>query len=314
MTTEKEQNQNEKICAGIITYHSIMDELIQLVDTLYNEEKIDRLYIIDNNSDNQNNLDRLKDHFKNINIIKNSQNIGVAGAINMLCRYGKKMGYEFVLPFDQDSLPERGFTRNLVSAFRQKQKEKINIAAVGPMQVDTKSGKSQPFIRFQFPLNKRLYGKKGENTIPCDFLISSGCLLSINAIEEIGLMEESFFIDNVDLEWSFRARSKEFQIFGVKNARMRHCIGEKVYKFPLFNIWIRVHRPIRTYYMTRNRLILYRRRYVPLAWKLNDIIRFIFKISFILTLTPRRKENFYFFCKAIKETLRKYSFGYPPNI
>jgi len=50
-----------------------------------------------------------------------------------------------------------------------------------------------------------------------------------------------------------------------------------------------IHSPHRLYYMTRNRLLLYRRAYVPLKWKIKDVIRMGCKfIVTILLVAPRR--------------------------
>ena len=51
-----------------------------------------------------------------------------------------------------------------------------------------------------------------------------------------------------------------------------------------------VHSPLRLYYMTRNRIALYRRSYVPLKWKLKDVLRMCAKlISILIFLAPRRR-------------------------
>ena len=40
-------------------------------------------------------------------------------------------------------------------------------------------------------------------------------------------MKESYFIDNVDLEWCFRAKSLGFDLVGTDGAVLYHAIGER---------------------------------------------------------------------------------------
>ena len=49
-----------------------------------------------------------------------------------------------------------------------------------------------------------------------------------------------------------------------------------------------MHSPERIYYMTRNRVRLYGRRYVPLKWKVKDVLRMIAKFAaLVLFVSPR---------------------------
>ena len=51
---------------------------------------------------------------------------------------------------------------------------------------------------------------------------------------------------------------------------------------------IRVHSPVRLYYMHRNRVRLYSRPYVPLAWKVHDFGRMIVKLGLLMVFVPQR--------------------------
>jgi hypothetical protein len=63
-------------------------------------------------------------------------------------------------------------------------------------------------------------------------------------------------------------------------------------RFKLFhrNLTIYLHASSRQYYMMRNRIALYRRSYIPLAWKTQDMPRALLKFfMFSLILGPRWK-------------------------
>ena len=66
------------------------------------------------------------------------------------------------------------------------------------------------------------------------------------------------------------------------------------------------HAPLRQYYMMRNRIALYRRRYIPLAWKLQDIPRAVVKtLLFALLVRPRRENARYLLKGAIDGCLSR---------
>ena len=100
---------------------------------------------------------------------------------------------------------------------------------------------------------KRLDCDQADAVVNVDFLLSSGSLLPLSALANIGLMDESLFIDHVDTEWCFRAKAHGFQLFGVCDAVMTHALGERRKE-----IWflrqrvVPFHKPFRYYYMFRN--------------------------------------------------------------
>jgi rhamnosyltransferase len=153
------------------------------------------------------------------------------------------------------------------------------VAATGPRVHDERDDHEFPFIRLAWPRNRHLRCASSEGTVACDFLISSGCLLSIDAFEAIGEFDETLFIDNVDLEWCFRA----------SGARLDHRLGDE--RLSIVNGYeIVVHSPERLYYMTRNRLMLYWRGYMPLSWKLKDAVRGLAKCAATVALVRPRAQ------------------------
>ena len=108
-------------------------------------------------------------------------------------------------------------------------------------------------------------------------------------------MKESYFIDNVDLEWCFRAKSKGYELVGTDAAILYHAIGERSSNPFVRAGIIAQHSPQRSYFSSRNRVHLYGMNYSPTGWKYRDIIRFIIKTIWLLITSPDRKE----YCKNI---------------
>ena len=288
------------VCAGIITFNPDPDTLGQLVETLSRHSG--KIVVIDNGSRNRRDVHRLAAGNPAVELISNRANRGVAAAVNQLAERARADGYRYILPFDQDSLPVEGIRSELVRLFEEAQAAGKRPAAVGPVRVDPQSGEREAFIRFRMPLNERIDGSLGVQAVDCDFLITSGCLISLEALEAIGMMEAELFVDNVDLEWSFRAKSKGYCLLGALQVPMQHRIGDASVKLPWLRTAVRFHAPVRTYYVVRNRLRLYRRSYVPAAWKIQDLLRFVPKMVLLFTVSPQRNAHFRYFKQGLRDS------------
>ena len=144
----------------------------------------------------------------------------------------------------------------------------------------------------------------GKQLFYAEFLISSGCFINLTHLSQIGLMRESYFIDNIDLEWCFRASAKGFAVVGTAHAVLHHSIGIED-----DNRWVKAglivsHSPLRSYYSTRNRFALYREAYAPLAWKLRDLPRFLLKTLWLLLFSPKRVEYMHNIRRGLADSAR----------
>ena len=131
-------------------------------------------------------------------------------------------------------------------------------------------------------------------------LISSGTLVSIDAFDKIGRFDETLFIDNVDLEWCCRARARGFLLFGVCDAQLDHRLGDQR-RVVFDRLVLVVHSPLRMYYQTRNRILLYRRGYMPLKWKLKDNLRMVARFAAIMLFVAPRLEYLRMTALAIRD-------------
>jgi rhamnosyltransferase len=66
-----------------------------------------------------------------------------------------------------------------------------------------------------------------------------------------------------------------------------------------------VHSPNRIYYMTRNRILLYWRPYMPLKWKLKDVLRWPAKLLAIIVLVRPRLEYAQMTVRAIRDAIAR---------
>lgn len=218
-------------------------------------------------------------------------NHGLASALNAGIQHARGLpGVSHVLLMDQDSVPEPGMVGALRAAWDRRAASE-RVAAVGPRFRDARESADAPFVRIRFPFNRKLQCDGDATDVRCDFLITSGCLIPLAVLDEIGGMDDALFIDNVDLDWCFRASAAGYALYGVCVARLRHHLGDARRRVPGFSRGIVVHSPRRLFYMMRNRVLLYRRAYTPRRWIAQDIPRLLIKLTLFALLVPPRWKN-----------------------
>jgi rhamnosyltransferase len=219
--------------------------------------------------------------------VRLESNEGIAHGFNVGIEAAASLGATHVLLLDHDSIPGPNMVFVLQEALK-----KVNareVAAVGPRIRDPRDRRELPFIQLGWLRNRHVRPRRGDQLIPCDFLISSGSLVPVDAFRRVGPFDESLFVDNVDLEWCMRARARGFSLYGAGAAHLEHQLGDTRYRLG-HKVRLIVHSPERLYYMTRNRLLLYRRPYMPLKWKMKDALRIVAKFTAtMLFLAPRRE-------------------------
>ena len=237
-------------------------------------------------------------------------NLGIAAAQNRGIAWARERGASHVLLLDQDSVPAPDMVARLLQALEGATRAGQRVAAVGPRLVDRRSRVSTPFVRIGVAGVRRLAcgGGPGQ-THETDFLVASGALIPLPVLDAVGPMEEGLFIDNVDLEWCFRARARGYALLGVCDAVLEHSVGDQVVHVAGRALYR--HGPQRQYYIMRNRIALYRRPYSPWGWVVQDFLRMGVKlVLFGLVFAPRR-ENLRMMARGLIDGLRGRSGPFP---
>lgn len=179
----------------------------------------------------------------------------------------------------------------LLAASNSLQAAGVRVAAVAPVYVDRVTGTRSGFVRLGCLDYKKQFVTSDQGPVEADFVISSGSLIPMGALEEIGLIDEDLFIDHVDTEWCLRALSKGFKLFGIPSAQMFHSLGNRRKRVWVLR-WRNVpyHSPFRYYYILRNGLLLQRRSYIPLKWKTAELFRALRMLLFYGLFGSERSE------------------------
>ena len=248
----------------IVTYHPNTARLLQVVQAM--RDAAEHLVIVDNGSDH---FDEAALRAANPGVVlrRLQSNTGIAAAQNEGVRLAKRCGATYVLFLDQDSIPQERMVPCLRDTLERLEREGHKVACVGPRVRLPGWPRPADFARPGWFLRQRLPCPHSTAAVECDFLISSGSLVSLRTMDEVGPMEEDLFIDQVDTEWCLRARAAGYRVFGACGAVLDHRLGDSMNRL-WFGRWRRLprHQAFRYYYIFRNTVLLFRRRYVSLKW------------------------------------------------
>ena len=210
-------------------------------------------------------------------------NTGVATALNAGFQWAEAQNADFVITFDQDSEPAPDMVSCLLGAYQDLVASGQKVGAVGPQQVDRRTGKRAVFLAPILWSRRRVVPSSGQ-TVEVDHLITSGCLVPVQAWKDVGQFLDELFIDYVDIEWSLRLRHHGWRLFGVGDAKLLHSIGDDVAHWRGREFaW---HSALRHYFIFRNGIYLQKLPHISLGWKLFDALQLAKKLV-IFTLVGR---------------------------
>jgi len=194
---------------------------------------------------------------ENVLLIRLEKNYGIAHALNVGMEEMINRNFNYTITFDQDSAIEKNYVKNIMEYFLCNDSVSHPILIVSPQY--------------------NLEGVKNSNrVIENHYLAStmtSGNLVIINRLLSIGLFESDYFIDYVDHEICLRARKYGYYIALAKGVYLNHSLGRAEQKKLLLK-WATIthHASFRRYYMSRNRIRVYRAYFsFDKSWVLKDI-------------------------------------------
>ena len=225
--------------------------LISLRRITYPEVEI---LLVDNASNDRTFL-QLKDEFPEINIICSKENLGYAGGNNLGIR---EASGSYILLINNDTEVARGFLEPMVDIFLSNPRTGM----VSPKIVYYKRGEAiqyagsdgiNPWTGRGTKNGFREVDLGQYNYVKSTSLVHGACLLvSRKLIDEVGMLDESYFIYYEEHDWAERAKHKGYELYYAGTSKIYHKESMTMVK----------DSPFHSYYMSRNRL-LFLRRNVP---------------------------------------------------
>jgi rhamnosyltransferase len=234
----------QSVCAVIVTYHPSAGMLENVFKVLAQTQG---LVVVDNgsNADELVHL-RAQSDALGFHLIENRENLGIAEAMNQGIRWAKSKGYVWVILFDQDSVITHGFLAQMFAAW-ENYPDRERLGSIHPKYIDPETGVEPKVWR----------APDGGPVIS----LTSGALMPTWIFDKIGEFASEYFIDCVDFEYCLRIRAAGYLIADSRQAVLMHAAGHGTESRSFLGLSFRPthHGAARRYYISRNRIALYRK-------------------------------------------------------
>jgi len=281
---------NARVGVVVVTYNPDMAEFAENLDSY--SDQCDVVVVVDNSEEDAVQIDIRKrvEHMQHAELIQLTQNVGIARAQNIGINELANKGMDYFIEMDQDSSLPKGYVSGMLESHRFLRGQGIALCGIGPVVKDKNSGKP--------------YGRNhgSGRYIRVSKALSSGFFSSIDAFHFIGEKDEGLFIDLVDWEWNFRARVTGFSTYIDTHFEIRHVLGEGRRAFLFLSLG--VPQPLRHYYQFRNTILLARRGYVPLQWKVGNVCKLAFKLVVYPLFLSSGRERLSYMLSGLRDGLK----------
>jgi rhamnosyltransferase len=231
--------RSENTCAVIVSFNPAPD-LIDHIAAV--RDQVAQIILVDNGSASASVVDAAA-RMDGVAVLRNPDNRGMATGLNQGSEHAMDLGAQWILTLDQDTRP----LPTLITAARTAYVPHPQRQLVGAIGANSTFG-------------PRPAGCVGRDWIPAEWVITAGCLCSAVALKRAGGFDESFFIDFVDVEFGLRLRKLGYQVIQACKPGMDHRPGQAVARrFLGRQVHPSHHPPQRWYYITRNRIRVWRR-------------------------------------------------------
>ncbi len=274
---------NIEVSIITINYNGLEDTC-SLIESIPFNEKME-VIVVDNASNNQE-AEIIAKRCPQVKVIQNDQNLGFAGGNNLGIQAAQG---KYLFLVNNDTV----FKDFNVKALIDRMESSPNIGIVcpkirfawnnNPIQYAGYSQSSRISVRnHAIGFNEEDHGQY-DTAHSTPYAHGAAMLIRRDAIEKVGLMPESYFLYYEELDWSMMFTRAGYQIWYEPQCTIYHKESQATGQ----------NSPLRTYYLTRNRLLLVRRNpqefNKPLAYLYligivapRDILKYTFTARFDL--------------------------------
>ena len=274
-----------KIDVSVITInYNGLEDTCALIETIPFNENME-VIVVDNASNNQE-ADIIVQRYPQVKIIKSERNLGFAGGNNLGIQSAQG---KYLFLVNNDTVFKDFSVQALID--RMKSSPEIGIVCPkirfawgnNPIQFTGYTPLSKVTVRNRaIGFGEDDHGQYGT-AHPTPYAHGAAMLIHRDAIDKVGLMPDCYFLYYEELDWSMMFSRAGYQIWYEPACTIYHKESQSTGQ----------NSPLRTYYLTRNRLLLVRRNpkefIRPLAYiyligivALRDILKYTLRGRFDL--------------------------------
>lgn len=214
---------NQLLASVIIPLWNGRDYIERCLSTVLAQDYSALEVIVVDNASGDNSADLVAEKFPSVRLIRNKQNLGFAGGVNVGLRAARG---EVMILLNQDTFVEPGWLRALVSGLLDMPDGGIagcKILNVGAQIIQHAGG--------YLTKPRALPGHVGHNEIDtgqynqvtdADFVTGGAMAIHRRVVEAIGYFDEAFFFYFEDVDYCYRARAAGFRVVYIPSAVLYH--------------------------------------------------------------------------------------------
>lgn len=262
------------IALSIITinYNGLADTCALIDSIPLNDDSLE--VIVVDNASKADEATTIQQRYPQVRVIKSDKNLGFAGGNNLGIKaaHGK---YLFFLNNDTLLRPQTSDFRHLISRLGADEKigavcpkirftwgnNPIQFAGYTPLSPITMRNRSIGF-------GEEDYGQY-DKAHPTPYAHGAAMMVKREVIEKAGLMPECYFLYYEELDWSMMIRRAGYEIWYEPTCTVYHKESQATGQ----------NSPLRTYYITRNRLLFVKRN----VQGLDKLLSYLYLITIVAT-------------------------------
>jgi hypothetical protein len=202
-----------------------IDDTIECLDSLkgitYPNCKI---IVVDNGSKN-NQAEKIKEKFRNIELIKNKKNEGFVIANNQGIKLALKNDADYILLLNNDTIIKNDFL-NILIEYAEKDN---NVGILSPKiiyydseMIWSMGGRISYLTGISIMIGKTKKPEQYNKIIEPDFLTGCAMLIKRKVFDKIGLLDPIYFAYYEDVDFSFKARKAGYTIKVIPESIIWH--------------------------------------------------------------------------------------------
>jgi GT2 family glycosyltransferase/2-polyprenyl-3-methyl-5-hydroxy-6-metoxy-1,4-benzoquinol methylase len=215
--------------------------------------------IVDNGSTDDS-VKAIKTAFPNISIIEEKNNTGFSGGNNIGIKYALESSSDYILLLNNDTVTDKELLKKLIQSTNLLPDGSV----LGPKIFYFDRPKTLWFAGGQWIDEENRFVHLGDNEPDgpnynsikeVDYITGCALFASRKTFEEVGLLDEDFFLTYEETDWCYRARKKGLKCIFVPEAKLMHKVAS--------SFGGRTS-PMYSYFMTRN-LMLWAKKHLDLT-------------------------------------------------
>ena len=276
----------ERKIAIITVYYPKCEHINNIVSI---SQQVDLVIVCDNSP--YDNFDLFKS-ISNLRYCFWNKNLGLSASFNNVL---KDESFEWsnsdnIIFFDQDSYIPDNHISSMVKDYDDLEQKGFNVGCIGPFFFNKSMGKVE---------SPKLYEDVGNSIVKVKSIITSSMLCKYGKIKEISFWNENLFLDMADWDLCWRFIEKGYFCYMSPNSIMEHSVGEGNKRVLFFNL--RIGKPFREYYQTRDCLYLFLERYVPWNFRVRFVAMILIRPILHILFLNSPKERFTYIMKGIRD-------------